>query len=99
MTYAFHKINRITFSLCIQPGVATPGVPAAGAAAAASTDGKLELARRLASRINLAKGLGAEQKGATQQAAEAILKGAPSAHTLITVSTNTRSINIVCALS
>ncbi|CAG9788810.1 unnamed protein product [Diatraea saccharalis] len=70
----------------IKPGVAAPGIPAAGATAA-GTDGKLELARRLASRINLAKGLGAEQKGATQQAAEAILKGAPSAHTLITAKT------------
>ncbi|KAJ0174552.1 hypothetical protein K1T71_009660 [Dendrolimus kikuchii] len=74
----------------IKPGVATPGIPAPGAvpAAGAAADGnKLELARRLASRINLAKGLGAEQKGATQQAAEAILKGAPSAHTLITAKT------------
>ncbi|CAH0680205.1 unnamed protein product [Chilo suppressalis] len=70
----------------IKPGVATPGIPAAGATTA-GTDGKLELAKRLASRINLAKGLGAEQKGATQQAAEAILKGAPSAHTLITAKT------------
>ncbi|XP_028165550.1 probable ATP-dependent RNA helicase DDX46 isoform X1 [Ostrinia furnacalis] len=70
----------------IKPGVGAPGLPA-GAAAPSGADGKLELARRLASRINLAKGLGAEQKGATQQAAEAILKGAPSAHTLITAKT------------
>ena len=62
------------------------GAPPGGAAGGAGADGKLELARRLASRINIAKGLGAEHKGATQQAAEAILKGAPSAHTLITVS-------------
>ncbi|XP_061379196.1 probable ATP-dependent RNA helicase DDX46 [Danaus plexippus] len=68
----------------IKPGVATANPPAA---AGASVDGKLELARRLASRINLAKGLGVEQKGATQQAAEAILKGNPSAHTLITAKT------------
>ncbi|XP_043280842.1 probable ATP-dependent RNA helicase DDX46 isoform X2 [Venturia canescens] len=47
-----------------------PGQPVASA-----TD-KLELARRLASKINIAKNLGAEAKGATQQAAEAILKGA-----------------------
>nr|CAD7569419.1 unnamed protein product [Timema californicum] len=39
---------------------------------------KLELARRLASKINMAKNLGAEAKGATQQAAEAILKGGGS---------------------
>ncbi|XP_064073500.1 probable ATP-dependent RNA helicase DDX46 [Vanessa tameamea] len=64
----------------IKPGAGPAGAPAAA-------DGKLELARRLASRINLAKGLGVEHKGATQQAAEAILKGAPSAHTLITAKT------------
>lgn len=50
----------------------------------ASTD-KLELAKRLASRINIAKNLGIEAKGATQQAAEAIFKGG-NAHQLITVS-------------
>ncbi|XP_055593102.1 probable ATP-dependent RNA helicase DDX46 [Uranotaenia lowii] len=36
---------------------------------------KLELAKRLASRINMQKNFGLEAKGATQQAAEAILKG------------------------
>ncbi|GLV39508.1 pre-mRNA processing factor 5 [Carabus blaptoides fortunei] len=36
---------------------------------------KLELAKRLASRINLTKNLGTDAKWATQQAAEAILKG------------------------
>lgn len=41
---------------------------------AASTD-KLELAKRLASRINIAKNLGIEAKGASQQTAEAIFKG------------------------
>lgn len=46
---------------------------------------KLELAKRLASRINIAKNLGYEAKGATQQAAEAILKGGPT-QSLITVS-------------
>ena len=49
----------------------------------ASTD-KLELAKRLASRINIAKNLGVEAKGATQQAAEAIFKGG-NTHQLITV--------------
>ncbi|GAB0092050.1 RNA helicase [Sergentomyia squamirostris] len=39
---------------------------------------KLELAKRLASRINIARNLGQEAKGATQQTAEAILKGATS---------------------
>ncbi|XP_053683320.1 probable ATP-dependent RNA helicase DDX46 [Sabethes cyaneus] len=47
---------------------------------------KLELAKRLASRINLHKNLGVETKGATQQAAEAILKGG-SAQPLITAKT------------
>lgn len=64
------------------------------AAAATPTPGaggqqteKLELAKRLASRINMAKNLGFEAKGATQQAAEAILKGGPT-QSLITVSFN-----------
>lgn len=49
---------------------------AAPAPVPASTNSdKLELAKRLASRINLQKNLGFEAKGATQQAAEAILKG------------------------
>lgn len=46
---------------------------------------KLELAKKLASKINMAKNLGYEAKGATQQTAEAILKGANS-QPLITVS-------------
>lgn len=45
---------------------------------------KLELAKKRANRINLARNLGPDAKGATQQAAEAILKGAGS-HPLITV--------------
>lgn len=47
---------------------------------------KLELAKRLASRINLQKNLGFEAKGATQQAAEAIFKGG-STQQLITAKT------------
>uniref|UniRef100_A0A8D8AI99 Probable ATP-dependent RNA helicase DDX46 n=1 Tax=Culex pipiens TaxID=7175 RepID=A0A8D8AI99_CULPI len=47
---------------------------------------KLELAKRLASRINLQKSLGFEAKGVTQQAAEAILKGS-STQQLITAKT------------
>jgi ATP-dependent RNA helicase DDX46/PRP5 len=50
-----------------------------------SNTDKLELARRRASHINMTKNLGAEAKGATQQAAEAILKGGGS-QPLITVS-------------
>ncbi|XP_063244308.1 probable ATP-dependent RNA helicase DDX46 [Bacillus rossius redtenbacheri] len=51
-----------------------------------SATDKLELARKLASKINMAKNLGAEAKGATQQAAEAILKGGGS-QPLITAKT------------
>lgn len=58
--------------------IPTPVVPVA------STD-KLELAKRLASRINVAKNLGAEAKVATQQTAEIIFKGG-NATQLITVS-------------
>lgn len=46
---------------------------------------KLELAKRLASRINISKNLGTEAKDVTQQAAEAILKGS-SGQGMITVS-------------
>ncbi|XP_015517226.1 probable ATP-dependent RNA helicase DDX46 [Neodiprion lecontei] len=56
-----------------RPSVANISVP--GQPVPSATD-KLELARRAASKINIAKNLGAEAKGATQQAAEAILKGA-----------------------
>lgn len=58
-------------------------IAVAGQPIPSATD-KLELARRLASKINIAKNLGAEAKGATQQAAEAILKGAGPTN-LITV--------------
>lgn len=46
---------------------------------------KLELAKRLASKINIAKNLGTEAKGATQHAAEAILKGSQQPQAMITV--------------
>ncbi|XP_018323834.1 probable ATP-dependent RNA helicase DDX46 [Agrilus planipennis] len=52
----------------------------------ASALDKLELARRLASKINLTKNIGADTKFATQQAAESILKGSGS-HPLITAKT------------
>lgn len=45
---------------------------------------KLELAKKLASRINMARNFGTENKGATQVAAEAIFKGS---HPLITAKT------------
>lgn len=50
-----------------------------------SATDKLEVAKRLASKINIAKNLGAEAKGAMQQATEAILKGNGPTN-LITVS-------------
>ncbi|XP_077293794.1 pre-mRNA processing factor 5 isoform X2 [Arctopsyche grandis] len=62
--------------------------PAVGGATAAAGGGvKLELAKKLASRIHLQRNLGSEHKGATQQAAEAILKGASQTHTYITAKT------------
>lgn len=66
-------------AVVVPPTVVNPNLPVAS-----QTD-KLELAKRLASRINIAKNLGFEAKGATQQAAEAILKGGPT-QSLITVS-------------
>ncbi|KAK4316047.1 hypothetical protein Pmani_012753 [Petrolisthes manimaculis] len=48
-----------------------PGIPLGGS----SASDKLELARRLAQRINLQHNIGKEAKGASQQAAEFILKG------------------------
>lgn len=56
---------------------------------------KLELAKRLASRINMSKNLGSEAKDATQQAAEAILKGGPT-QSLITVSNLSFVLAILC---
>lgn len=56
-----------------------------GVNSAAMNAERLELAKRVASRINMAKNLGPDAKGASQQAAEAILKGAGS-QPIITVS-------------
>lgn len=59
--------------------VALLGAGGVGAAAGSGPSGtqtdKYELAKRLASRINIAKNLGLEAKVATQQTAEAIFKG------------------------
>lgn len=57
----------------------------ATAATSAQQAQKLELAKRLASRINISKNLGTEARDATQQTAEAILKGG-TAQSMITVS-------------
>ncbi|XP_032456824.1 probable ATP-dependent RNA helicase DDX46 isoform X2 [Nasonia vitripennis] len=54
----------------------TAGITNIGGPGVPSATEKLELAKKLASKINTAKNLGAEAKGATQQVAEAILKGA-----------------------
>ncbi|KAL0274725.1 UNVERIFIED_CONTAM: hypothetical protein PYX00_002784 [Menopon gallinae] len=67
----------------INPLGPTPGVPNVPMS---STTDKLELAKMRASKINIAKNLGPDAKGATQQAAEAILKGA-GAQPLITPKT------------
>ncbi|XP_059470035.1 probable ATP-dependent RNA helicase DDX46 [Neocloeon triangulifer] len=66
--------------------IANPTMAAVAASAAATAD-KLELARRLASRINIAKNLGAEHKVASQMTAEAIMKGSSGLHPLITAKT------------
>lgn len=62
-----------------------PATVKAPGATSAQQIQKLELAKRLASRINISKNLGSEAKDATQQATEAILKGGPT-QSLITVS-------------
>lgn len=64
----------------VVPVVVAPPPPTA------STD-KLELAKKLASRINATKNLGAEAKVATQQTAEAIFKGGQAAKLQITTIT------------
>lgn len=52
-----------------------------------SASDKLELARRLAQRINLQHNIGKEAKGASQQAAELILRGEPSVQPTISAKT------------
>lgn len=69
----------------VEAPVITQTVTVSTPAVATNSD-KLELAKRLASRINLQKSLGFEAKGVTQQAAEAILKGS-STQQLITAKT------------
>lgn len=69
--------KRIVKEIKAPLGALNPASTGSPSGNQAATD-KLELAKRLASRINMAKNLGAEAKGATQQAAEAILKGGGS---------------------
>ncbi|KAJ6647333.1 putative ATP-dependent RNA helicase DDX46 [Pseudolycoriella hygida] len=80
MFAAKRNIKEIEAPIVPAPATINPNLPVAS-----QTD-KLELAKRLASRINIAKNLGFEAKGATQQAAEAILKGGPT-QSLITAKT------------
>lgn len=76
----------------INANVAAANAKLATNPATAQQTQKLELAKRLASRINMSKNLGSEAKDATQQAAEAILKGGPT-QSLITVSFNRKNFN------
>lgn len=70
MLQAKKIVHELPKSAASSAGVnSVPGVPVPSATE------KLELAKRLASRINTQKNLGVEAKGATQQVTEAILKG------------------------
>lgn len=59
-----------------------------------SASDKLELARRLAQRINLQHNIGKEAKGASQQAAEFILKGGAAMQP--TISAKTVAEQVLC---
>ena len=75
------RVKEVTAPVTPQPVVTTTPVLPPG-----SNTEKLKLAKMLASRINMAKNLGAEAKVVTQQAAEAILKGEISPQQTISVS-------------
>lgn len=75
--------KRIVKEIKAPIGIINPANAPAGGQNSAMD--KLELAKRLASRINLTKNLGTDTKWATQQAAQAILQGGGS-QPLITVS-------------
>ena len=59
-----------------------------------SASDKLELARKLAQRINLQHNIGKEAKGASQQAAEFILKGGAAMQP--TISAKTVAEQVMC---
>lgn len=59
-----------------------------------SASDKLELARKLAQRINLQHNIGKEAKGASQQAAEFILKGGAAMQP--TISAKTVAEQVLC---
>lgn len=60
-----------------------------------SASDKLELARRLAQRINLQHNIGKEAKGASQQAAEFILKGGAAMQPTISAKTVAEQVSDV----
>lgn len=60
-----------------------------------SASDKLELARKLAQRINLQHNIGKEAKGASQQAAEFILKGGAAMQP--TISAKTVAEQVLCS--
>jgi len=65
-------VNTAGQGVALVPGM---GIPPAGGAASAQNTQKLELAKRLASRINIQRHLGPEAQDISQQAAIAIMKG------------------------
>lgn len=79
------NVKEVDASAPAVPVTVVAPVPTTAGQSNAMQAEKLELAKRLASKINIAKNLGVEAKGATQHAAEVILKGG-NAPTLITVS-------------
>jgi len=81
----FASVKRVTD--VTKPMVNQQGPPSA------SNMQKLELAKRLASRINMAKNLGAEAQDITQQAAAAIFKGSMPAPS-VSVSTPVVHCNV-----
>lgn len=89
MFAAKRNVKEIEAPLIVGSTSLAPNIPATGLKTPTITTTiqqtqKLELAKRLASRINMTKNLGSEAKDATQQATEAILKGGPT-QSLITV--------------
>lgn len=71
------------------------GIPLGGS----SASDKLELARRLAQRINLQHNIGKEAKGASQQAAEFILKGGIAIQPTISAKTVAEQVcTVMCVL-
>ncbi|XP_042243430.1 probable ATP-dependent RNA helicase DDX46 isoform X1 [Homarus americanus] len=77
------KEIKVTPEVSSAPGDGLSGIPMGGP----SASDKLELARKLAQRINLQHNIGKEAKGASQQAAEFILKGGAAMQPTISAKT------------